>query len=174
MSPLSSDPRKRSRQLANLTPGAGAGDGGQQRARQHGAYAALPAGRVDAKVREVAQAIGEDAPVRADDGGLPAHDAVVVRQLAEALCRLDDIGDYLQRRGWEDEDGKERPVLAYEATLRRHVLDLLRELGMTPRARAALGLDLVRAQSASERLLADDLAASRAAWEHHDNGTEAP
>jgi hypothetical protein len=149
---LSSDPAKRQRQLANLKPRAGGGDLGYGRARRHGAYAKLPAERVDAKVRQVAQAIGEDAPVRADDGGLPAHDTVVVRQLAEALCRLDDIGDYLQRRGWEDEDGKERPVLAYEGRLRSHVLDLLRELGMTPAARAKLGLDLVRAQSAGDVL----------------------
>lgn len=152
--PLSSDPAARSRQVANLRRGAGAGDGGMQRARQHGAYARLPAERVDAKVREVAAAIAEDAPVRAADGGLPEHDTVAVRQLAEALCRLDDIGDYLQRRGWEDENGKPRPVLEYEGTLRRHVLDLLRELGMTPRARAALGLDIVRAQATAESSLA--------------------
>jgi hypothetical protein len=169
--PLSSDPAKRQRQLSNLRPRAGAGDGGLQRARQHGAYARLPADRIDAKVRQVAEAIGEDAPVRADDGGLPAHDTVVVRQLAEALCRLDDIADYLQRRGWEDENGKPRPVLEYEGRLRGHVLDLLRELGMTPAARAKLGLDLVRAQSASDRLLDADLAESRAAWERHDEET---
>src|SRR5437588_10509086 len=102
--PLSGDPAKRSVQLANLRPGRG-GDAGIQRARQHGAYAALPAERVSAKVREVSSALAQDAPVRADDGGLPAHDTVAVRQLAEALCRLDDIGAYLLRCGWEDASG---------------------------------------------------------------------
>ena len=43
-------------------------------------------------------------------------------------------------------------MLAYEGRLRSHVLDLLRELGMTPAARAKLGLDLVRAQSAGDVL----------------------
>ena len=95
---------------------------------------------------------------------------MIVRQLADALCRLDDIGDYLQRRGWEDENGKARPALEVEGRLRGHVLDLLRELGMTPAARAKLGLDLVRAQSASERL-ADDLAASREGWERHEEAS---
>jgi hypothetical protein len=150
---------------ANLRAGAGAGDGGLARARQHGLYARLSAERIDAKVREVAAAIAEDAPVRADDGGLPVHDTVAVRQLAEALCRLDDIGDYLQRRGREDEQGKPRPVLEYEGKLRGHVLDLLRELGITPAARVRLGLHLVRVQSASDGLLAGDLAASRQAWD---------
>lgn len=147
--PLSNDPERRGRQLANLTPGAGAAAAqpGNERAATHGAYARLPADRVDAKVREVAAALAEDAPVRAADGGLPAHDTVAVRQLAEALCRLDNIADYLVRRGWEDDSGKPRPVLEYEGRLRSHVLDLLRELGMTPASRAKLGLDIARSAS---------------------------
>ncbi len=149
--PTSRDPAKAAIQRANLR-NAPAAPRGNQRTRVHGAYAALPAERVDAKVREVASALAEDAPVRAADGGLPAADAVAVRQLAEALCRLDDIAEYLSRRGWEDNSGKPRPVLDYEGRLRSHVLDLLRELGMTPRARAALGLDLVRAASAGDQL----------------------
>lgn len=147
--PLSRDPAKRSKQLDNLRRG-GMHAGG--RPVQHGAYAALPAKRVDAKVQEVADAIGADAPVRADDGGLPAHDAIVVRQLAETLCRLDDVTAYLQRRGFEDDAGKPRTALDIEHRLRSHVLDLLRELGMTPSARAKLGLDLVRAASAQDTL----------------------
>ena len=149
--PTSRDPSKAAIQRANLR-NAPAAPRGNQRTRVHGAYAALPAERVDAKVRQVAAALAEDAPVRAADGGLPAADAVAIRQLAEALCRLDDIAEYLSRRGWEDNSGKPRPVLDYEGRLRSHVLDLLRELGMTPRARAALGLDLVRAASAGDRL----------------------
>jgi phage terminase small subunit len=149
--PASRDPSKRAVQLANLR-NAPAAPRGNRRTVTHGAYAALPAERVDGKVRQVADALAQDAPVRADDGGLPAADAVAVRQLAEALCRLDDIAEYLGRRGWEDDSGKPRPVLDYEGRLRSHVLDLLRELGMTPRARAALGLDLVRAASAGDQL----------------------
>jgi phage terminase small subunit len=145
--PLSGDPERRQAQLANLQPGRGSAGVRNRRAVSHAAYAALPAERIDQKVREVVEALTIDAPVRDHDGGLPAADAVAVRQLAEALCRLDDIAVYLVRRGWEDETGKPRPVLEYEARLRGHVLDLLRELGMTPASRARLGLDLVKAAS---------------------------
>jgi hypothetical protein len=118
----------------------------------HGAYAALPVDRVDAKARSIAAAVAQDAPVRADDGGLPAADGVVVRLLADALCRLDSIGEYLGRCGWQDSKGRPRAVLDVEARLRNQALDLTRELGMTPRSRAALGLDLVRAVAAGDQL----------------------
>ncbi|MDQ6807522.1 MAG: P27 family phage terminase small subunit [Actinomycetota bacterium] len=162
--PLSSDPAKRSRQLANLTPGAGSGDRGDRRALSHGAYSQIEPERLDSKVREVLAALTADAPVREVDGGLPAADGVAVRQLAEALARLDTIAEYLGRRGWEDESGKPRPVLDYEGRLRSHVLELLKELGMTPASRAKLGLDLVRAR----RTLDDELAAGRDAWERRE------
>src|ERR1700727_3529130 len=140
MSPggLSKDPQSRSRSLANLRDGPAAPPGNRHTVT-HGAYAALPTERVDAKVLEIPAAISEDAPVRTTDGQLPVHDTVAVRDLAEVLCRLDDIGEYLSEHGWHDKDnGKPRPVLDYEAQLRRHKLDLLRELGMTPLSRAKL------------------------------------
>ena len=150
MSPLSNDPERRSRQLANLRPGRGKAGPGNGRAISHGAYAQISAERLDAKTLEVAAALSSDAPVKAHDGTLPAADVAVIRLLADALCRLDDIAAYLLRRGWEDSDGRPRAVLEYEARLRNHVVDLLRELGMTPRSRAALGLDVVRARSAAD------------------------
>ncbi len=155
--PTSRDPDKRARQLANLRQGVTTSPG---RPLVHGAYARLSPERIDSKVREVAEALAQDAPVRAADGGLPAADAVAVRQLAETLCRLDDIAEYLNRRGWEDDSGKPRPVLEYEGRLRGHVLDLLRELGMTPKSRAALGLDLAR----THRTLEDEIAEGAARW----------
>jgi phage terminase small subunit len=82
------------------------------------------------------------------DGSLPAADGVVVRLFADALARLDLIHEYLGHHGWQDEDGNPRPVLEYEARLRREALECARELGMTPRSRAALGLDVVRAGAA--------------------------
>jgi hypothetical protein len=65
--------------------------------------------------------------VRAPDGALPAADGAVVKLLADTLCRLESIGDYLERRGWESEDGKPRPVLDLEARLRSRALDVMRE-----------------------------------------------
>jgi hypothetical protein len=144
---------ERGRQIARANlRNAPAAPRGNQRARVHGAYAAIAAERLEAKTHAIFDALAADAPVRAVDGGLPREDSVVVRLLADALCRLDGIGEFLTRRGWQDDDGQPRAVLDVEARLRGQALNLAVELGMTPRSRAALGLDLVRAASAGDRL----------------------
>jgi len=143
---VSKDPVKRAAQRANLrvipplSPG---------RPVSHGAYARVAVDRLDVKTREIFDALSLDAPLRDRDGSLPAADSVVVRLLADTLCRLDSIGEYLQRRGWQNEDGSPRSVLDTERYLRASALDLLREMGMTPRARAALGIDVVRGAGAA-------------------------
>jgi hypothetical protein len=149
--PLSGDPVKRRNQLANLR-NAPAAPQGNSRHRVHGAYARVLPFVLDAKATTIFDALAGDAPVRADDGGLPAADALPVRLLAELLCRLDSIGEYLGRRGWEGEDGQPRPVLDVEARLRGQAVELMRELGLTPASRVKLGVDLVRGLSAAERL----------------------
>ena len=101
--------------------------------------------------------------MREGDGSLPAADGPAIRMAAEALVRLDRIGEFIERRGWEDESGKPRPVLEYEARLRGHAFDLLKELGMTPASRAKLGVDLARTAGAAE-----DAEAARAARERLD------
>ena len=150
--PLSRDPRARARQLANLRPGAGAGDGGLQRATTHGAYAEITENQLRDQELRIFEALAADAPVRAPDGGLPREDTLIVRQLAESLVRLQRISTHLIAKGIEKEDGSLRPAVELELRVRGHVLDLCRELGMTPKARAALGVDLVRAATAGDRL----------------------
>jgi len=137
----------RRRSDANLLPAPPAPPIGNGRAIRHGAYAALAAERLDAKARAVFDALATDAPVR-DRGALPAADSVAVRLLADALFRLDDVAEYLARCGWADAKGNLRPALHVETRLRSQALDLLDRLGMTPTARARLGLDLVRAGQA--------------------------
>jgi hypothetical protein len=136
----------RRRSDANLVPAPPA-PVGNDRAVSHGAYSAIAVERIDAKVRVMFDALAADAPVR-ENGGLPAADGPVVRLLAETLCRLDDVTEFLGRRGWQDRKGNPRPALMVESRLRAQALSLLVELGMTPRSRAALGLDLVRAGQA--------------------------
>jgi hypothetical protein len=162
--PLSNDPKKAAIQKANLRRGGPAPTPGTQLAVKHGAFAKVALPRLDAKTREITDALAADAPVRAADGGLPAADLPAVRLLADTLCRLDSIGEYLERRGWESEDGKPRPVLEYEARLRSQSLDLLKELGMTPASRAKLGLDLAR----THRTLEEEAAGGREAWQSID------
>ncbi len=145
MTPLSGDRHARRRQLANLRPGAGAGDGGLQRRRTHGAYAEIAEAELRDQELRVYEALAADAPVRADDGGLPREDTLIVRQLAEALVLLQRITSHLVARGIERDDGSLRPAVELELRVRGHVLDLARELGLTPRARAPCLRDLRRA-----------------------------
>lgn len=146
MSPLSQRPKARTRQLANLRKGDTISPG---RPVSHGGYARIAQRDLDAKVREIYAAVGEDLPLR-EDGQVPRADAVALRLLAECLCRIESVSDYLSRRGWQDEDGEVRPAVDLERRLRAEALDLLRELGLTPAARAKLGVDLVRAAGAVE------------------------
>ena len=142
--PLSSDPAARGRQLANLVSAPRA-PVGNQRARSHGGYAAVVRERLDVKVLEVADALGSDLPLRDADGGVPRADAVAVRLLAENLCRLDDVSAHLRDFGLFDQaTGEPRPALDLERRLRAETLDLAESLGLTPRSRARLGLDLQR------------------------------
>jgi hypothetical protein len=69
MSPLSRNPRARDRQLANLAPRPPAPPPGNQRRRTHGGYATIARERLDAKAREVFEAISEDAPLRVQTAG---------------------------------------------------------------------------------------------------------
>lgn len=57
----------------------------------HGAYAQVVVERLEAKQREVFEALAADAPLRDPDGSLPAADGVTVRLLADVLCRLEDV-----------------------------------------------------------------------------------
>lgn len=132
------------RSLANLRRGVTAAPVGNRQAMRHGGYATVAREKLDAKARVIFEALSDDAPLRADDGGLPTHDAAMVRLLADCLCRLDSLGDWLDGR-WATPEA--RPALELEARLRTQAADFLDAMGMTPRSRAKLGLDVRRAGS---------------------------
>ena len=135
------------RSLANLRPQlAPAAPLRNARAVKHGAYAAVTAHELDGKTREIFDALGEDAPVREVDGALPAADTLVVRMLAEVMVRRERVRVTELRHGLETPDGRLRGVVEYGLRLDGQALELAKELGMTPRSRAALGLDLARAE----------------------------
>ena len=101
-------------------------------------------------------ALAADAPLRDPDGGLPAADSLPVRLLAECLCRLDSVADDLRDHGWRDrESGDPRAAVELERRLRSEALDLAESLGMTPRSRARLGLDLARTEDAVQAAAED-------------------
>lgn len=137
-------PRSQAALVPGGVPAAPAGNG---RGVTHGAYARVADSRLEAKAREVFGALVEDAPLRDPDGSLPAADGAAVRLAAEALCRLDSVGEYLARRGIENDAGELRlTALEAEGRLRREAADHLDALGMSPRSRAKLGVDVARAQ----------------------------
>jgi len=153
----SSDPRKRSRQLENLRRGPPA-PVGNRLALRHGGYAAIARERLEAKVLEVADALGSDLPLRDAAGGVPRADAVAVRLLAENLCRLDDVSAHLRDFGLFDQaTGEPRPALDLERRLRAETLDLAESLGLTPRSRAKLGLDLQRGFDLAQHWAAEEV-----------------
>jgi hypothetical protein len=141
--PLSKDPRRQRRQLANLQTGPPAPKGNQF-ARTHGAYAAIARDRLKEKEREVFDALSDDAPLRDASGDLSRHDTVPVALLAEVLCRLEDVNSFLSARGYLDDKGQVRPAAELAGRMRREASDYLDALGMTPKSRAKLGLDLSR------------------------------
>ncbi|MEA2199446.1 MAG: hypothetical protein QOI89_42 [Solirubrobacteraceae bacterium] len=146
------------RSLANLKRGNNDAPLGNTQTVRHGGYAQVAAEALDMKAREVYDALAADAPLRAADGSLPSHDAVVVRLLADTLCRLDSLGAWLAGR-WATEQA--RPALELEMRLRTQALDLAESMGMTPRSRSRIGLDLVRAEVSMSDTLADGAEAWR-------------
>jgi hypothetical protein len=119
-------------------------------ALKHGGYASIATERLDQKQREVFDGLADDAPLRASDGGLPREDALALSLLARALCRLEDVEAYHARSGWLDGRGKPRPSVDLELKLRREALDIAEALGMSPRSRVRLGLDIARTKDALE------------------------
>jgi len=158
--PTPRDPVKAARQRANLR-NAPAAPLGNQRGRTHGVYAAIAEAELEAKTRQVFAALAADAPVRDVDGGLPAPDALVVRMLAEVMVRRERVRVEELRHGLETRDGRLRGVVEYGLRLDAQALEYAKELGMTPRSRAALGLDLAR----THRSLEAEVAEGAAAWD---------
>ena len=161
--PTSRDPARRARQLANLR-NAPAAPSGNRRAVKHGAYARIADSELEAKAAEIFDAVAADAPVRAADGGLPAADVIAVRLLAETLIRRERVLAEEVAHGIEiasgPRKGELRGIAQYGLRLDGQVIDLLDRLGMTPAARAKLGLDLAR----TARTLEEEIAAAGDPW----------
>jgi len=146
---VSRDPVKALAQRNNLRRGGGNGG----KTVSHGRWAAIAQTDLDARTREVFEALSVDAPVRENDA-LPAADALIVAELARTLILRDRVVDYLNRRGLEHEDGGVRPVLGEVSKLNTHILSLAESLGMSPRSRVRIGVDIVRGMSAAEAFTA--------------------
>ena len=160
--------------LANLTTNAPPAPLGNQRRRTHGAYAVIAKAELDARTAELFDAISSDAPVQVN-GGLPVHDAIAVRMLAEILIRRERVRAEEIAHGLEiasgPRKGELRGIVQYGLQLDKQAMELLDRLGMTPAARARLGLTLAQAR----RTLEEEVAANAGAWDEDviDASTEA-
>ncbi len=136
------------RSLANLQPGAGAWQPGASPNLRHGLTSRQPSRlTLDPIAREIEDALAADLPLKDADGGVPAPDRFVVELAAIAMLRVRRCAAYLELHGDVDDRGRLRPEFeafgkAIEAAAR-----MLDRLGCSPRARAALGVDLGRMQT---------------------------
>lgn len=144
--PLSSDPDKRARQLANLKPGAGQWKAGAAPHVRSGWRTRRPPPLLfDPVVAELADVLAADAPLRDADGELPAADRAAVESAAIDLLIVRRVHGFLQTKGWEDERGERlRPEVEHLGKANARLLGKLAQLGMTPTARSRLGLDIAR------------------------------
>ena len=149
--PKSKNPTKAARQAANLTPLTGPPPGNRH-AQRHGGRARPNPQRQAQLEAQIAAAL----PVRDPrSGDAPAHDAIAVRLLAISLCRLETCARYVTEHGMFDRSGRVRPAAEHEQVLIQRVSNQLDKLGMSPRSRAALGLDLARTQLDLAQLMSD-------------------
>jgi hypothetical protein len=143
---MSKDPAARKRSMANLKNGTGA-QKGQQVALRNGSRAKLPVGDLAQAREEIQEALAAAAPLRDREGGLPIADRAAVEIVACGLSRYRYMQEYLENLTPFTSGGRLRYTLVRE--LRRtekQLLAALAELGMTPKGRASLGLDLARTQ----------------------------
>lgn len=164
--PLSDDPAARSNQLANLRRGGAVTPKGEPSTRlSHGGRSALLFKDVSDEVMELTEALADAAPVKDPDGSVPAADGVMLETAARALKRFRHLAQWLDLHGRLDPKTSEpRPAAELELKAERSLTMALDSLGMTPTARARLGLDLARAAEATE-----DAEATRAARERLDS-----
>jgi hypothetical protein len=149
--PLSTDPEKRARQLANLPNMRGEASvssfaPGATAALVHGLRSRQPPSIVlDPLVREIEEALAVDLPLQAQGGGTPGADRFAVELAAIALLRVRRVSAYLALHGDTDDRGNMRPELDGLGRAVEHAAKMLDRLGCSPRARVALGLDVARA-----------------------------
>jgi len=151
--------------LANLRPPGVASwekdaEPGNTRGVKHLAYAD-PSYLSTQEIADTEAAIAAAVPVRAVDGAAPAADAAMIRLTAQVVVRQRHVSDWLAQNGMFHR-GKLRPVVEKLGTIERQLADLLDALGMTPRSRAKLGLDLVRSVSLADAMSEPDPATRKA------------
>ncbi|MGI8804342.1 MAG: hypothetical protein ACR2IN_01350 [Thermoleophilaceae bacterium] len=104
-----------------------------------------PSAEEVAPIEQELEQIMAAAPLRDSNGEVPISDRHWARELAADIWRLRRVRLWLDMHGALDEKtGNVKPAAALELKLSQHVREGLEAMGMTPRSRARLGLDLQR------------------------------
>lgn len=156
--PVGGGGRRHPNSLANLRAGnLPAPPANNQRAVTHGVYSRTLVADVSDEVRELMEALGETAPVRAADGSLPAADLIAVERAARLLRRYRRIELWLDTFGELDErTGNPKPATRLAEELGAALDRALDVLGMNPRSRSKLGLDHARTVSVAQAMSEPD------------------
>jgi hypothetical protein len=114
---------------------------GNNRAVTHGMFSQLTLGpRAD----ELASWLGEIVPAAA------GTDEPAIRMAAQVFAQVEAGARYVAEHGWYDEAGEPRGVMRALPTLQAEARRWCEVLGLTPAARAKLGLDLVKGKDLEE------------------------
>jgi hypothetical protein len=119
-----------------------------QRRTTHGLYAELLPSWLEGRSREIATEIVDALPLPPS-----AADMLVVGLLARALVRIEHAGRWLDGR---EDVGRITKVYDLERRLRQEAAEHGERLGLSPRSRVALGIDLVRARNVLAEVMAED------------------
>lgn len=143
--PLSKDPDKRARQLANLRPGAGAWQPGSAPQLRHGLRTRKPPPLILQEFTDrIVEALEDAVPMRGPDGEIMPEFKAAVQAVALMALQIERCRAYLAVHDHEDERGRWRPENdALDRKLAAY-LKALDKLGATPTSYARLGFDVAR------------------------------
>jgi len=109
----------------------------------HGAHSSIASTLAKAKTEEIAAVV----PVRGEDGGPHPADAYAVERLAEVLCRIDLASAHLDAHGLVNKKGEAHSLLRHISRWEKQAQEWMESLGLTPKARVALGLGIAQTES---------------------------
>jgi hypothetical protein len=148
--PLSSDPTKRARQLANLPNlrgemPAGAWTAGASPALRHGLRTRRPARQIlGPAYDELVDVLEDSVPLRGADGQVLPGFAVAIEAAAVQLLQVRRCQAYLETHGATDDRGRFRPENEGLERASDRLLKALDRLGATPTSYARLGFNVMR------------------------------
>lgn len=125
--------------VANLRPNR-PGESGP--ALRHGAHSAI---HLRPRAAEIAAQLNEIVPARA------SADEPAIALASIVLAQVESISSWLDEHGVLDGRGQPRPACRHFGTMVNSAARLLRDLGLTPTSRAAMGADMARVHAEAAR-----------------------